>query len=476
VRTRNEQVSLVAASGMPPGRTDFRKTLSRIADTFGMVGRNHSSCVLRWSVFLLTLTIAQTLWAQTIEAEATSSVDSISAASQQSSPIGIPGLPDGGGIGGPGSVPSQLRGDLIDGPRYRLPQIDQALQPWLDFKTRLNKLHRFQLGADYNTLYQGATETLTGNDDAASGIFRVYGDWTLFGEADKTAGSLIAKGENRHRFTTDIPPSQLGFDAGYSGIPGVLFGDVGWAMTNLYWEQYLANGQAGFVIGMLEPDSYIDVSGYANPWTTFQNFAVVVNPTIPFPDPNFGAAAGIVFHDQWLIKGGVYDTNNVLSEFEFFSEGAELFSHVDVSWSPTRAERYLKEFHITGWHVDQRDNAGVPESHGIAVAGNWTFQKRWMPFFRAGWSEGAAPLMHREVTGGCLYYCADRGDLTGIAMTWEDPVDRTLNEQNTFELFYRYQLAKNFAITPSLQVLIDPALNPNSDSITVFGLRARMTF
>ena len=189
----------------------------------------------------------------------------------------------------------------------------------------------------------------------------VYGDWTLFGETEKTAGSLISKGENRHKFDTEIPPSQLGFDAGYLGIPGILFSDVGWALTNLYWEQFLCDGQVGFVVGLLEPDSFIDVSNYANPWTTFQNFAVLVNPTIPFPDPAFGAAGGVVFNDQWLLKGGLYDANAAITEFEFFAEGGEFFTHLDLSWSPSRAKRYLKEIHVTGWHVDERENAAVPE-------------------------------------------------------------------------------------------------------------------
>lgn len=42
--------------------------------------------------------------------------------------------------------------------------------------------------------------------------------------------------------------------------------------------------------------------------------------------------------------------------------------------------------------------------------------------------------------------------------------------------FWRFQLAQNFEITPSLQFLIDPASNPLTDEITVFGLCTRITF
>ena len=44
------------------------------------------------------------------------------------------------------------------------------------------------------------------------------------------------------------------------------------------------------------------------------------------------------------------------------------------------------------------------------------------------------------------------------------------------EVYYRLQVAKEFSITPDIQFLINPALNPQEDNICVFGLRARLSF
>ncbi len=44
----------------------------------------------------------------------------------------------------------------------------------------------------------------------------------------------------------------------------------------------------------------------------------------------------------------------------------------------------------------------------------------------------------------------------------------------TAELFYRINLGKRFAIPPDVQILIDPALNPEEDFVGVFGLRGRL--
>ncbi len=118
---------------------------------------------------------------------------------------------------------------------------------------------------------------------------------------------------------------------------------------------------------------------------------------------------------------------------------------------------------------------GVPESWGITTGANWTFDDTWMPFLRAGWSDGDAPLMNSSVTLGLLHYRARRSDLMGFAVNWGSPSDDGLSDQYTTELFYRFQLAQNLAITPSVQLLVDPALNPDDDRIWIGGLRMRLT-
>ena len=77
------------------------------------------------------------------------------------------------------------------------------------------------------------------------------------------------------------------------------------------------------------------------------------------------------------------------------------------------------------------------------------------------------------------YYIADMRDLAGIGLNWSRPSKSSLgpglDDQYTIEVFYRLQLSQNFALTPDIQYLIDPALNPEKDQIWVLGLRARLT-
>ena len=99
-----------------------------------------------------------------------------------------------------------------------------------------------------------------------------------------------------------------------------------------------------------------------------------------------------------------------------------------------------------------------------------------MPFVRAGYSDGEAALMEANVAVGIGRYFSGTRDLIGFGLSWESPQGEGLDDQYPAELFYRVQLAQNFAITPDIQFIIDPALNPAEDNIFVFGIRGRLTF
>jgi porin len=380
------------------------------------------------------------------------------------------------GFGGPTSVGEQLHeDDELKEPAFRFPGFDAFFTPWFEWKKKLNEHYGLQLGFDYNALYQGANNMLPGNENnAASGAVRFFGRWTLLGRDTETPGALVFKVENRHRLGTDIPPSQLGFDLGYNGITGTLFSDVDTVLVDLNWQQAFNGGRGGFIIGRFDPNDYMDVSGHANPWTTFSNLSVLVNTSIALPDSSAGIGLGHWINDQWFVLGGLNDANGVIDEVEFFEHGSEFFTFVELGWTLSREQRYTNHVHVTFWHVDEREEVGVPESEGIAIGANWTVVEEWMIFGRLGWSDGIAPLANTTTTAGVMYRFFKR-DLLGIGFNWSDPSNDDLRDQYSTEVFYRFQFAQNLALTPSLQWLVDPALNPEEDQIFVWGLRMRLT-
>jgi len=437
---------------------------------------------LRWmirllsaSVLLLT-TLPGNAWAQS-EADTPptpSGIEAVTAGTTGEHKSGYKS--DTPQLGGPSSVPSQLEeDDLVKQPAVRFPSIDRVLQPWFDWKKEINEKYNLQIGVDYVSLYQGASDSITGENNAASGIFRMFGRWTPLGRGTQNPGSLVFKVEHRHRIGTDITPAELSTNIGYLGQTGPLFTDVGLILNDLNWRQAFNNGKSGFIVGRYDPNDFIDAMIYASPWTGFQNLAIILNTTIAIPDASYGVGASTFIRDQWFVQGSVNDANGTIDNLEFFEDGSEFFSTAEVGWTPAKEHRYSRNIHVTYWHVDERETKGIPESDGITLGGIWYSGKNWMPFARLGWSDGLASLMQKTITVGIAHLFNSRSDVIGLGVNWGDPGEDTLREQYTTELFYKFQLSQNFAITPSAQWLINPALNPNEDSLWIFGLRMRMS-
>jgi porin len=372
-------------------------------------------------------------------------------------------------LGGPSSVGSQLQSDT------KLPE-DALSHAWQTFKKKTREQTGLNFNFDYATLYQRADASVNGIDDAFSGVFRLYGKWQLVGRGTKNVGSLIAKVENRKRLGGDVAPSDLGGNLGYLGTTGASFTDAGWFLSPLYWEQFLNDGRAGFVAGRIDSLDFVDISGYSGQWLRFQNGSLLVNSTIPYPDLGLGAGAGFNVGKDWWLGATVHDANGSGSEFDFLVDGAEFFKQAYISWSPDRSRRMDRAAHLTVWHADERTGRGIDDGWGLALSANWMLDSGLMPFIRAGWAEGSAARANVMITAGVLY--RPNGDIGefGGALGWESLSDDSLGDQTAAEIFFRWDLTPYLSLTPSVQVLIDPALNQSEDVIILGGIRARVTF
>ena len=64
-------------------------------------------------------------------------------------------------------------------------------------------------------------------------------------------------------------------------------------------------------------------------------------------------------------------------------------------------------------------------------------------------------------------------DLMGIGISWGSPADAG-RDQYTTEVFYRIQVLPSLALTPDLQIILNPAFNPDRRVIAVLGARLRL--
>ena len=70
----------------------------------------------------------------------------------------------------------------------------------------------------------------------------------------------------------------------------------------------------------------------------------------------------------------------------------------------------------------------------------------------------------------------ENNDVAGIGFSWGAPADGTLRDQFTSEFSYRFQLTQFLTITPDVQLIVDPALNPTVDVLAFAGIRLWASF
>jgi porin len=384
-------------------------------------------------------------------------------------------------VPGPDAVENQLRDDLEPRPSFFDVNI---LEPYEALKKDLYERTGLRFGGDYSALAFAATES-AGEDNAAGGMVRFYGSWDLIGRHEDNTGALIYKVEHRHRYT-DVAPSGFGSELGYVGLLNPPFSDQDWRLTNLYWRQRFFDRRLSVVVGFLDATDFVDAYALASPWTGFGNLVFSTgSATIGLPnDATLGAGVGGYITENIYAIGSLTDANadptDPFEGFDTFFNDFETFKSLEIGWTTGRDELLLNNVHVTFWHVDERDDAGTPSGWGVNVSASAWIDERWLPFVRGGWAEDGGSLLEASVSAGFGYQRERGGDVLGVGLNWGRPNRDTfgtdLGDQYTAEVFYRWQVTQNVQLTPSVQVLVDPALNPDDDVIGVFGVRARVAF
>ena len=355
---------------------------------------------------------------------------------------------------------------------------------YFEWKDRIKKENGVGLGGDYSFAYLKASDS-PGVDDAFSGMYRMFGTWEAVSDGKGNSGALIWKVEHRHAYGSNIPPGSLGFKIGYVGLFLPPFSDQGTRLTNLYWRQRMRGGNLVFVGGFVDVTDYMDVYMLSSPWTGYFNFAFSTgSASIPVPTEGLGLALGGYLNENlYLIAGfadSISDPTHPGDGFNTFFSDREYFKHFEIGWNSTRETAFLNNVHLTLWHADERVAAATPDGWGANVSWSRSVNEHWITFVRGGYAKDGGSLLEKSLTAGLAYQTVPGGNQLGVAYNWGEPNESTwvpgLDDQHTLEAFYRIQLWKEFAITPDIQYIRNPALNPDGNSLWVFGLRGRLAF
>ena len=265
----------------------------------------------------------------------------------------------------------------------------------------------------------------------------------------------------------------------------------GW-ISELAWQQSLRHGQLVIVGGLVDQTGYLDANSYANnSQGQFMNSAFVNSMVLPLPGNNLGVNLQWQPTDDWYLMFGSGANNQ--------PPGGSPFSALGISnWS------YLFEFGLTpsdvcglgpGTYrlqpfvatVGGQTQTGVGLNLGQQLGKDSPFA--WFGRFGTGGTEVAlggakcqvatgfamqAPLQYAGICPGLS------NDYFGAGFIWSQPSAMLqpaahANEYG-FESTYVFQLTPLASIQPDVQVIANPAENPNAGCAVIFQLQLNLTW
>jgi porin len=294
---------------------------------------------------------------------------------------------------------------------------------------------------------------------------------------------LVYRLEYRDNHFTDVAPAAFATEIGAASLTtGFAYADdFGPMFTELYWKQLYNDKRIGFVIGILDFGPYFDYYPYTTLGKGFLTREFLLNPTLAITGVgHLGAAAKGFIGDHIWVGGAFYDANAVNGDLNLDTWNSdELLKHVEIGWTPDRERNRTDRVQLTYWEVDERREAGVPAGSGWALSISGEFGDRLLPFFRVGDSDGGGGAKAESHVGIGFGLTLRSDDLFSLGLARNKPSRKTfgadLNEESVLEVSYQLQISQNVSLLPDVQLIVNPANNPNKDRIWVFSLRVRLT-
>jgi hypothetical protein len=356
--------------------------------------------------------------------------------------------------------------------------------PAKELEKSLSENERLDLGFRAMFGFQQASGG-PGERTAASQDYRIYGTWHAINWEEENkgcAGNLYFRFEYRDELFTKITPFELNTQIGtlFTTTYGQDQHDP--ALVQLYYEQFLADGGLRLRAGKIDPDDYFNLGRWADDYRYFDNTLFSAFPGANHPSGGLGFNAQWYITPEWTLTGGFSDVQGRKTEsgFNTFFEDFDLFSAVDLTWSPTINGLGKANYRIGVEHRDASQRKGTPEDTGFYFNVDQEICKDVAPFVRFWQGQGNATGIETALSVGIAAENVFNrpGDACGVGFGFDIPKDDDLAHgmEYAVEVFYRFQLTRTMQWMIGYQGIFDPVLNPDQSAIGVFQTRLLIEF
>jgi hypothetical protein len=368
---------------------------------------------------------------------------------------------------------------------------------WFKWKEQLYKKQGLKLGISYQSLFQKASDTLSGNDTAWGGWLLIESKWVAINRGKDFEGSLVAALDWRHTIGGNSRPAFFQLDTG-SGWP-TDFSFVEWDawLPALYWEQKAKKDAFVVRFGNQTAQQFIDFFRYKDSRTSFT--AAPFNAaaqSLPAPQPGLGASFRWtpVKDSEFYVAGTINDANAKVNSYDWdniFDYG-QFFYALEFGNNWRRGKGNFDHLHLLLFYSDKQDTqlpifenkagggfklAGSKQWERLVGYGSYTYNTA------QGGGFGVTLIKNMLTAGIAVQRPLNIGGEVGVGAMWGEPIDGVTlagipqrqppEDQYGMEFYWKILLTEDLWITPNLQFVINPTFNSNTDSIVLPGFKFR---
>jgi porin len=370
-------------------------------------------------------------------------------------------------------------GPLID--FFPLEPVVQEVKSWASRRGL-----RYSLAQAFT--YSGMSDVMQGDSQLGNYNLDLQARWGVFDwRGGGTAGwisteiqyqAALGGGESGQSVAANIGSltNPLQFHSSHSG----------WRVPELAWQQSFDSGRVVALAGVVDQGNYLDVNSYANSGRgQFMNSALVNSMVLPLPSYNYG------LNLQWQPAHDWYG----MVGYSVGNAGPGDSPGTNFSW-----QAWSLEWEV-GWAPDDAFGLGrgvyriqpfLARTQGPVQGGlSFNFEQQlgrnspfgWFGRFGFGGSQVSGGAKAQIGTGLVMNAPLKRlgwvprlsNDLLGAGFVWSQPsaTTQTVHHDNeyVFETFYTLQLTPASILQPDLQVVWNPAFNPDPGPAVVFQLQ-----
>jgi hypothetical protein len=258
-----------------------------------------------------------------------------------------------------------------------------------------------------------------------------------------------------------------------------------------FWEQWFTKDRLVLRVGNQFVNQIFDFSRFKDPRVAFSGAGLTFPIAgMPLPGPGFGTA-----FEWWPIGGSPLYVVGTLNDVNFeigqwtwdkAIRKGDFFYGLEFGYNWARGKGDFDHLHVNLFYADSPAVNPVPAlpnegGGGFKVSGEKQIGRvvgfgSYTYNTTKGGPFGTTLSRHTVTAGAALLQpFGFRGEL-GVGATWADPIDDTLRTQSGLEAYWKLLLLPSVWVTPGVQWIFNPTFNSQTDTISIYQIKARVFF